>query len=128
MAWERGASERVRGIACWGFCKACARARRGQRPLPWPGHGDGEVATNGLLWAVWHYRGAPARAKEGGGEAPRRRVGASAKQEGAGLTLHGVGGGALHSGGENRAKELEEEEKDPNIISEISRDQTVKQR
>ena len=37
-------------------------------------------------------------------------------------------GGALHSGGENRAKELEEGEKDLNEISKISRDQTVKQR
>ena len=36
---------------------------------------------------------------------------------------------ALHSGGgENRGKELEEGEKDLNKISEISRDQTVKQR
>ena len=35
-------------------------------------------------------------------------------------------GGALHSGGENRAKELEEGEKVPNEISEISRDQTIK--
>ena len=35
----------------------------------------------------------------------------------------------LHSGGaENRADELEEGEKDPNAISEISRDQNVKQR
>ena len=46
----------------------------------------------------------------------------------AGRALHGAGGGALHSGGENRAKELEEGEKDLNKISEISRDQTVKQR
>ena len=37
-------------------------------------------------------------------------------------------GGALHSGGENRAKLLEEGEKDLNEISKISRDQTVKQR
>ena len=37
-------------------------------------------------------------------------------------------GGALHSGGENRAKELEEGEKDLNEISKISRDQTIKQR
>ena len=35
-------------------------------------------------------------------------------------------GGALHSGGENRAKELEEGEKDLNEISEFSRDQTIK--
>jgi hypothetical protein len=34
-----------------------------------------------------------------------------------------------HSGGaENRKDELEEGEKDPNAISEISKDQTVKQR
>ena len=37
-------------------------------------------------------------------------------------------GGALHSGGENKAKELEEGEKDLNKIFEISRDQTVKRR
>ena len=37
-------------------------------------------------------------------------------------------GGALHSGSENRAKELEEGEKDLNKIFEISRDQTVKRR
>ena len=37
---------------------------------------------------------------------------------------------ALHctTAGRNRAGELEEGEKDPNAISEISRDQTVKQR
>ena len=37
-------------------------------------------------------------------------------------------GGALHSGGENRAKLLEEGEKDLNAISEIFRDQTIKKR
>ena len=47
---------------------------------------------------------------EGGGGGAARRVGASAKQD--------VGG--------NRAEELEEGEKDPNVISEISRDQIVK--
>ena len=57
----------------------------------------------GRLWARW---GHVAR----GGDSPWRA------------------GGALHSGGENRAKELEEGEKDLNKISEISRDQTVKQR
>jgi hypothetical protein len=35
-------------------------------------------------------------------------VGASAKQEVAGKALHDAGGGALHSGDENRAEELEE--------------------
>jgi len=68
------------------------------------------------------------RAKEGSGEAPGRRVGASAKQEGPGW-LSTAPATALHSGGgENRGKELEEGEKDPNTNSEISRDQTVKQR
>ena len=57
-----------------------------------------------------------------------RRVEASASQDVAGRALHGTGGGALHSGGENRAKELEEGEKDLNEISEIFRDQTVKKR
>src|SRR6185312_11024820 len=101
----RGASERASRMACWGFCKARARARRGRRPQPWPGHGDGEVATVRRLWAAWRRRGHQREAKGGGGGAARR-VGASAKQD--------VGG--------NRAEELEEGEKDPNVISEISRD------
>jgi len=75
VAWERGANERTRGMESWGICSARVSARRGRWSLPWPGHGDGEVATDGLLWAAWHCRGAPARAKEGGGEAPGRRVG-----------------------------------------------------
>ena len=79
-------------------------------------------------WDAWHGRGAPARAKEGGGEhqcdawKPAR-----VKMWPGGLST-APAGGALHSSGENRAKELEEGEKDPNEISEISRDQTVKQR
>jgi len=73
-------------------------------------------------------QGGAQREARSGGVAPGRRVGASAKQEGAGLALHDDGGGALHSGGENRAKELEEGEKDSNENSKISRDQTVKQR
>ena len=36
-------------------------------------------------------------------------MGASAKQEVAGKALHGAGGGALHSGGENRAGRWEKE-------------------
>jgi hypothetical protein len=55
-------------------------------------------------------------------------VGASAKQEEAGLALHGAGGGLCTAAARNREKELEKGEKDLNEISKISRDQTVKQR
>ena len=55
-------------------------------------------------------------------------MGASAKQEEAGLALHGAGGGLRTAAARNRGKELEEGEKDYFLISENSRDQTVKQR
>ena len=67
--------------------------------------GDRAAALGGVAKGGGHQR----KAKGGGGGAARC-VGASAKQD--------VGG--------NRAEELEEREKDPNVISEISRDQIVK--
>ena len=56
VAWERGESKRVRGIACWGFY--------GARAL----HGGVAVAAVGRFWAAWRSGEAPAQAKEGGGE------------------------------------------------------------
>ena len=91
-------------------------------------HGGGEVAAAGGSLGCVARQGSTSASKGGRWGASVRRVEASASQDVAGRALHGAGGGALHSGGENKAKELEEGEKDPNTISEISRDQTVKQR
>ena len=70
-------------------------------------------------------RGTSAR-KGGRWEAQARRVGARRQEVARGGGSPRRAGGALHSGGENRAKELEEGETDLNKISKISRDQTVK--
>ena len=81
----------------------------------------------GLVGVAWRSEEGTSARKEGGEEhqcdawrlAGRRWCGE--------VALHGGrAGGALHSGGENRAKELEEGEKDLNEISKIARDQTVK--
>ena len=99
------------------------------------GEGGGlcsERSTAALRWRPRAVLGGVARQGRlqreatGGGGGAARRVGASAKQEVAGWLSTAPAGGALHSCGENRAKELEGGEKDPNIISEISRDQTIK--
>jgi hypothetical protein len=130
-AWERGASKRTSGMECGGFFKARARARRGRRPLQRARHNGGEVAA---ARAALGSTGAHGRARRGTAQW-QRAVGklrsdawASRQEVARGGSSPWPAGGALHSGGENRSKELEEGEKDPNEISEISRDQTVKQR
>ena len=85
----------------------------------------------GRLWArlgAWHGRGNSSARKGGQWEAQAGRVEATTSRRWLGGGSPRWAGGALHSGGENRAKELEEGEKDLNEISEISRDQTAKQR
>ena len=125
-AWERGMSQRARGMGFWGSCNARARARRRRRALSWPGHGDGEVAAARAVLAAWRRERAPALGKEGGGMLRRDAWKPRGAGGGLGAALHGGVGAALHSGGGNRVGELEEWEKDPNAIFEISRDQTVK--
>ena len=130
-AWERGASERTSGMERGGFCKARARARRGRRPLQRARHRGGEVAA---ARAALGSAGACGRARRGIAQWQRAAgklrsdAWASRQEVARGGSSPWRAGGALHSGGENRSKELEEGEKDPNEISEISRDQTVKQR
>ena len=128
-AWERGASERTSGMEREGFCKARACARRGRRPLQRARYRGGEVAA---ARAALGTAGARGRARRGIARWQRavgklRSDAWASRQE----VARGGGsprrvGGALHSGGENRAKELEEGEKDLNEISEFSRDQTIK--
>ena len=130
-AWERGASERTSGMEREGFCKARACARRGRRPLQRARHRGGEMAATR---AAQGSAGARGRARRGTTRWQRAvgmlrsYVRASRQEVARGGGSPRRAGGALHSGGENRAKELEEGEKDLNEISEISRDQTVKQR
>jgi hypothetical protein len=88
----------------------------------------GDRAGCSGLSGVRGTQGAPERAKEGGGEHQCDAWKPARVKTWPGGLSTAPAGGALHSGGENRAKELEEGEKDPNIISEIFRDQTVKQR
>ena len=128
-AWERGASKRTSGMERGGFCKARARARRGRRPLQRARHCGGEVVA---ARAALGSAGARGRARRGTAQW-QRAVGklwtdawASRKEVAWGGGSPRRAGGALHSGGENRAKELEEGEKDLNEISKISRDRTIK--
>ena len=83
--------------------------------------GDRAAALGGVA-----KEGAPARAKEGGGEL--RRDAWASRQEVArgGGSPRRAGGAALHSGSETEQRSWRKGEKDPNAISEISRDQTVK--
>jgi len=88
VAWEQGASERTNGMESWGICSARARARGGRWPLPWPGHGDGEVATGGLLWAAWHCRGGSS-VRPRAVEKLRSDAWVPARSKGGRLALHG---------------------------------------
>ena len=93
----------------WGFCSAHARARGGRRALQRAFHGGVAVAAAGtVLGSAGRVarQGRLQREATGGGEAPERRVGASAKQQMDGKALHGAGVGALHGGGEKQSREL----------------------
>ena len=73
--------------------------------------GSGRAGGSGLGGGAWHGREAPARSKRGPGwlsTTPAAVLCTAAAR--------------------NRAGELKEGEKDPNTVSEISRDHTVKQR
>jgi len=111
-AWERGASERTSGMERGGFCKARARARRGQRPLQRARHRGGEVAA---ARAALRSAGARGRARRiarrgisGGQRDGKGRCGSSGATRGlAGRRWHGEvalhgGRAALHSGGGSR--------------------------
>ena len=82
-AWERGESKIANGIDVWGMCSARALARRGRRALPGAVHGGVAVAA---AWAALEAAGRVARPRRlqreatGGGGAPGRRVGDSARR------------------------------------------------
>ena len=126
--WKRGASERANGLACWGFCSARARAKRGRRPLQQALHGGVAVAAAGTVLGSAGRVARPGRLQReatGGGGGAERRVGASARR------INGRDGregaprrrrAALSvDGGENRAG-VEVEEKGDFAISKNSRD------
>jgi len=112
VAWERGESKRVRGIACWGFYGARARARRGRRALQRALHGGVAVAAAGRFWAAWRSGEAPAQAKEGGGEHQGDAWKPARRRTWPGAALHGGRRCTAATAGEQR-KELEVEEKGP---------------
>ena len=60
--WKRGASERANGLACWGFCSARARAKRGRRALPRAVHGVVAVAAVGVVLEAAGVRGSAGKA------------------------------------------------------------------
>ena len=81
--WERGESKRAVGIGFWGICRARALARRERRALQGALHGGGEVAAVGeVLGAAGRVarEGEGQREATGGGGAPGRRVGDSARR------------------------------------------------
>ena len=131
-AWERGMSERARGMGFWGSCNARARARRGRRPLQRARHRGGEVAAaRAVLGSAGRVarQGRLQREATGGGGGAARRVGASAKQDVAGLALHGAGGStAQRRHGKTEQAGWKKGIKDLNAISKNSRDPNVNQR
>ena len=90
-AWGRGESKRVRGKDQGEPPSSGARERKERRALSWPGHGGGEVAAARRFWAAWRACTRPAEQLGWRRGPSRRRVEASAMQEG--------GPGATQSGG-----------------------------
>ena len=81
--WERGESKRAVGIGFWGICRARALARRVLRLLQRALHRGGEVAAARVLLDIGGARGTAGeiqREATGGGGAPGRRVGDSARR------------------------------------------------
>ena len=64
--WERGMSERARGLGCGGPLDAGARERKSGRALSRAIHGGGEVAAGGAVGARGTGRRAPARGQKSG--------------------------------------------------------------
>ena len=89
-------------MACWGFCKARARARRRRRALQRAFHGGVEVATGGLLWAAWHGRGGSSAKQEAVEKEQRDALAPARSRTWPGwLSTAGVSA-VLHSGGNRR--------------------------
>ena len=103
---RRGSEENAKEREEWisgAFCKLV-------RAL---GEGGGLCLGQATATARWRPAGCSGRRgmavehqreTKGGGEASVRRVEASASRDVAGRALHGVGGGALHSGGERQSR------------------------
>ena len=89
--------------------------------MSWPDHGDGEVATARWFWAAWRACTRPAE-QLGWRQGPsRRRVEASATQEGARGRPREAGGRRTAPAVRSRAeRQAEEEDRDLNEISKIS--------
>ena len=127
-AWERGESKRTCGMGLWGLSSARARARGGRRPLPWPGHGDGEVATMRRLWAAWHCRGGSS-AQPRAVEEEQRDAWAPARRRTWPGRLSTAPATCTAAAGRNRAsRQAGGGRKDLSAISKNSRNPTVKQR
>ena len=129
MAWKRGECKRERGIAFWGFCRARALARRVRRALPGAVHGGIAVAA---AWAALEAAGRVARPGRlqreatGGGGAPGRRVGDSARRsngrDGREASPRRRRAALSVDSGEKQSREVGEGDKGHFAISENSRD------
>ena len=130
---RRGSEENAKEREEWisgAFCKARARARRRRWPLQRARHRGGEVAA---ARAALRSAGARGRARKGTARW-QRAVGklrsdawASRQEVAWGGSSPRRAGGALHSGGgENRGRSWRKGKKSYFVISENSRDQTVK--
>ena len=117
--WERGMSERARGLGCGGPLDAGARKRWGSRALRRPSHGGGEVASTGRFWAAWRACTRPAEQLGWRRGTSRRRVEASATQEGARGRPRAAGGAATRRRQQKQRRRLEVEDRDLNVISRI---------
>ena len=121
VASGQGKSERVRGKDQGEPPGSGARERKERRALSWPGHGGGEVAAARRFWAAWRACTRPAE-QLGWRQGPsRRRVEASATQEGARGRPREAGGRRTAPAVRSRAeRQAEEEDRDLNEISKIS--------
>ena len=116
----------------WGSCSAHARARGGRRPLQRAIHGGVAVAA---AWAALEAAGRVARPGKlqreatGGGGAPGRRVGASARRsngrDGREASPRRRRAALSVDGGEKQSREVEDGDNGRFAISENSRDHSV---
>ena len=120
VASGQGKSERVRGKDQGEPPGSGARERKERRALSWPGHGGGEVAAARRFWAAWRACGRAAEQFGWRWGASKRRVEASATQEGARGRPRAAGGAATRRRQQKQRRRLEVEDRDLNVISRIS--------
>ena len=124
--WRQRKSVGTRGIECRVVHGSDAHKKGGRRPPTRAVHGGVAVAAGGGAPGAWQREGAPARAKEGGGEHQGDAWPELAGGGGAGAGLSGGRRGDAPAASKQRGRQGKRKT-GYFVISEISRDLNVKQ-